>query len=171
MNEAGVLSSARLCCPCFIGTTTPSDSLPATFHFIFRLIGLFFTACAVQGRVSLVPSTTVSTCPIPLHRRILPRCVSKFLARSMAFAQDLGARHSLVPFGLQLTVRQDSLLHVTACRFASQGFDRKISLPSRLLATEQLGPYSDRTFTGKLYLAWLGAQVLYCRCFIELMFH
>ena len=62
MNEAGVLSSARLCCPCFIGTTTPSDSLPATFHFIFRLIGLFFTACAVQGRVSLVPSTTVSTC-------------------------------------------------------------------------------------------------------------
>jgi hypothetical protein len=35
-------------------------------------------------------------------------------------------------------------------KFASKGFDRKFSLPSRLLATEQLGLYSDRTFTGKL---------------------
>jgi len=70
-------------------------------------------------------------------------------------------------FGLQLTVRQDSQLHVTACRLASQGFDRKTSLPNRLLATEQLGLYSDRTLTGKLCLAWLGAQVLDCRCFIK----
>lgn len=85
--------------------------------------------------------------PIPLHRRVLPRCVSKCFTRSLAFARSAGARLSLVPYGVNLTMRQDSLLHVTACSFASQGFNRKISSPSCLLATEQLGLYSDRTFT------------------------
>jgi hypothetical protein len=32
-NKVRVLSSRRLCCPAFLGTTTLSDSLPAVHHF------------------------------------------------------------------------------------------------------------------------------------------
>lgn len=134
----------------------PSRNAP--FH-LYRFIGLFFTAITVRGRVSLVPDTTVTTCR-SLYTGEFFRAVSKFFTRSMAFTRTVGARLSLDPYGLRLSMRQDSQLHVTACSFASQGFDRRISPPSRLLATEQLGLYSDRTFTGKLYLALLGAHGL-----------
>jgi len=36
LNKAGALPSMRFCCPHFIGTTAPSDSLPAARHFTFR---------------------------------------------------------------------------------------------------------------------------------------
>jgi hypothetical protein len=63
---------------------------------------------------------------IPLHWRVLPRCVSKF------FATPHEARHSLVPW-IQLTMRQDSLLlrPVDLLRYVlhsfSHGFSRWIS--------------------------------------------
>ena len=55
---------------------------------------------------------------IPIHRRVLPRCLSKFFTRSVVFATQYEARLPLVPFGLDMTMRQDSL-YVTACSFAS----------------------------------------------------
>jgi len=61
-------------------------------------------------------------------------------------------------------MRQDSR-HVTACKVASlacgkvfTGLQPPDFADVCLLATGQLGLYPDRTFTGELYLAWLGAQ-------------
>ena len=44
--------------------------------------------------------------PIPIHRRVLPRCISRVFARSLAFAAIHGARLSLVPCGSDFTSRR-----------------------------------------------------------------
>ena len=71
---------------------------------------------------------------IPIHRGVLPRCSSKFFTRSVVFAIQHEARLPLVPFGLEMTMRQDSL-YVTACSFASpqnpEAFTGAPSLGSR----------------------------------------
>ena len=92
----------------------PFRSLP--FHRLAYRVALYGFRRAEEG----LPSSEHNCpyMPIPLHRRVLPRCTSRVFTRSMAFAVMHGARLSLVPFGSDLTMRQDSL-HVTACKFAS----------------------------------------------------
>lgn len=149
------LPSARLCCPRFIGTMAPSDSLPATRHFTlraYRFVVYDFYCRAGEG----LPSSRHNCpyMPIPLHRRILPCCHSKFSARSLVFAISHVARLPLVPSGSMLTMRQDSL-DVTACKVASfpkgklfTGLQPSDFADVCLLATGRLGPYPDRTCTG-----------------------
>lgn len=63
VNKVRVLSSCGLCCPAFIGTTTLSDSLLATYHFTLRAYRFaLYDQMVVRGRVSLVPDTTVTAC-------------------------------------------------------------------------------------------------------------
>lgn len=67
-----------------------------------------------------------------MHRRVLPRCFSKFFSCSVAFVIQYVTRLPLVPSGFDMTMRQDSL-HVTACSFASLqlgAFHRASSLGS-----------------------------------------
>lgn len=82
----------------------------------FRLIGFIFTlARAGEG----LPSSGLHFpyMSFPLHRWILQRCFSRLFTSSMVFAHVPKARLPLVPFGVFLTMRQDSL-YVTTCKFA-----------------------------------------------------
>src|SRR5690606_4274247 len=85
VNEVRVLCSAGLCCPRLLGTMTLSESLPAACHFTLRAyrFAVYDFCRAGEG----FPSSRHSflCMPIPMHRRIFPRCVSKFFTRSMAF--------------------------------------------------------------------------------------
>ncbi len=66
------------------------------------------TSCRRAGEGLPSSSHNCLHMPIPIHRRVLLRCNSKFFAHSLAFALGFGARLSLVPFGVKFTMRQDS---------------------------------------------------------------
>lgn len=84
----------------------PSHRLP--LHLL-GLIGSRVTApCYRVGEGLPSSEHNCPHMPFPIHRRVFP-CCSKFFARSMAFAIHLKARLPLVPFGVRLTMRQDSL--------------------------------------------------------------
>jgi len=91
VNKVRVLSSRRLCCPAFTGTTTLSDSLLATCHFTLRAYR--FALYGFHRAEECLPSSR-----FPVHRRVLPRCLSKFFTRSMVFATQYEARLPLVAY-------------------------------------------------------------------------
>jgi len=103
--------------------------------------------------------------PRPLRRRVLGGCTSQGFTASVAFANLSPARLPLVlqlPGGC-LTARQTSR-HAADCRFACRpedGFDSGLHRPDfagrRRSATRRLGPYRDRTYTGKPLGAYLDA--------------
>jgi hypothetical protein len=101
-----------------ISTVSPSDSptwLSAPFHG-----GPAYRSSHCKRRLQTrrgLPSSQTSSpdIPLPLRRRVLRRCSSRFFTPSMAFTPILRVRLPLDPYGLRLTTRQDSL-HVTDCR-------------------------------------------------------
>ena len=112
----------------------------------------------VRAEEGLSSSPTDCPCmPRPLHRRVLGGCTSQVFPASVAFAHLCRARLPLVrPWPGGITMRQTSR-NAAACRFARRpqdGFDRGLRRPDfagrRRSATRRLGPYRDRTFTGKL---------------------
>ena len=118
-------------------------------------------------RVSPVPSLDCPCMPRPLRRRVLGGCASQILTASVAFADLRPARLPLVPPspGGCLTTRQTSL-HAADCRVARppeegfvSGLRRGDFAPfsiRRRSATRRLGPYRNRTFTGKHITACSG---------------
>ena len=102
--------------------------------------------------------------PRPLHRGVLDGCTSQGFPASVAFARYTEARLPLAPNAeitprrVKLTMRQTSR-HATDCRFACLPFEDVVSGLHRRdfsrdslrcrSATRRLGPYRDRTFTGK----------------------
>jgi len=112
--------------------------------------------------------TDCSCIPRPLHRRVLGGCTSQGFTASVAFADLSPARLPLVRrfLGGCLTMRQPSL-HAADCRVARlpeegfvSGLRRGDFAPfsiRRRSATRRLGPYRDRTCTGKPLGAYLDA--------------
>lgn len=99
MNKVEALPfSSRLCCP-----TVPKYygllRLPSCRITISPsgLIGILFAEFSVQGRVSPVHYTFFDNIPLPVSRKVLRCCFSKFFTASMAFVQFLGTRHLLLP--------------------------------------------------------------------------
>src|SRR6266542_1420801 len=117
-----------------------------------------------QAEEGLSSSPTDYPCiPRPLRRGVLDGCASQGFTASVAFADLSPARLPLLPWSPRgcLTTRQPSL-HAADCRFARppregfvSGLRRADFAARRRSATRRLGPYRDRTYTGKPLGAYL----------------
>jgi hypothetical protein len=111
----------RFCCPLFIGSTIPSDSLPAARHFTFRAYRFApyeKKKHLVRGRVSLVPSTTFPTCRSPY--------AGEFFCAALP-------RASRIPWSSPKHTRLDSLLSFSGL-FCRRGRIHLMLRPAVLLA-------------------------------------
>ena len=107
--------------------------------------------------------------PRPLRRGVLDGCTSQRFTASLAFAQHSRARLPLVPLPGCVTTLQTSL-DAADCQLARppredfvSGLRRGDFAPfsiRRRSATRRLGPYRDRTFTGKPLTASLDTRML-----------
>jgi hypothetical protein len=154
MNKVGysfrVLPSTRLCCPCFLGTMTPSDSLPAASHFTFWAYRV--TPYGFRRAGEGLPSSrhNFHNIPFPIHRRVLPCCVPSSSHVPWS-SPNLPRLDSLLsPFGVLfddaagftscygLLFCSHSLTGVTL----SQGFNLRISPPVACQLRGDLAPTS-----------------------------
>src|SRR5437016_2376797 len=117
-------------------------------------------------------SSSVNDCPDiprPLRRRVLNGCTSQGFTASVAFTQHSRVRLPLSPLPGCVTTLQTSR-NAADCRLARppeegfvSGLRRGDFAPfsiRRRSATRRLGPYRDRTFTGKPLTASLDTRML-----------
>lgn len=108
----------------FLGTITPSDSLPAGRPFASRFIGPRASRLSPgPGRVSPVPHSAFLACRSPYAGGFLGAAFQALCAFHGLRLHGTGSAPSCPLAGCFLTTLQDSL-DVTACQFASPTWGR-----------------------------------------------